>query len=136
MDKVRRVVLVDDNIIDCFLHRYYVKYLQVADEILVLHSARQALKYISDNYISDAIKQDGVDLILLDLVMPVNDGFSLLDEIRKLKELDRHKFKIIMVTVSVVPKDRLKAETYRDILKGYLIKPLEIWMLKDIIDAN
>jgi DNA-binding response OmpR family regulator len=53
----------------------------------------------------DAIKKGTYDLLLLDLVMPIMDGFSVLEEVKKLKS----KLKIIVSTNLSQDQDKAKA---------------------------
>lgn len=54
----------------------------------------------------DIIKKENFDCILLDLILPGVDGFSLLEEIRKKSKLT----KVIVMTNLGQPEDRVRVE--------------------------
>ena len=63
------------------------------------------------------------DLILLDLNMPLMDGFQFLDEFEKLSSLAKKKCSIVMLTSSINPQDFNRSKKYTNV-KLYLNKPL------------
>jgi CheY-like chemotaxis protein len=64
------------------------------------------------------------EVILLDINMPVMDGWEFLDEYVKVKHKIKNKVKIYMVSSSVNLSDLDKAKTYDDIV-DYVVKPIK-----------
>ena len=62
------------------------------------------------------------DIILLDLSMPIMDGFSFLEAFKKLPLSHPEKIKIIILSSSVDPKDRARAKAFG--VDQYLTKPI------------
>ncbi|WP_224995112.1 response regulator [Cesiribacter sp. SM1] len=133
MKKIRRAVLVDDDEVTCYIHKYLIEYLSIADEIKVIPSAIEALEYIAENYVDASTQEQEVDLFLLELNLPIMNGFEFLDALRKLTHISRKRFVIVMVTSSANPKDKQKAALYQDVLHAYLIKPLQPKVLYKLI---
>ena len=70
------------------------------------------------------------EVILLDLSMPVMDGWQFLDEFTKVKI--EKKITIYIVSSSIDPMDYERAKSYNDI-QNYIIKPVQTEDLKSIL---
>lgn len=74
------------------------------------------------------LKEDSVDLILLDIMMPEMDGWQVLD---KLKEDDKNRsIPVIIVSVKDQPIDKHLALSIYGV-KDYVIKPFD---KKDLVE--
>lgn len=71
------------------------------------------------------------DVILLDLNMPIMDGWQFLDELVKIPNAER--IPIYIVSSSVDRRDIDKAKTYK-IVNNYIIKPFSVAKIKDLIE--
>ena len=67
----------------------------------------------------DYLDNSNVDLILLDLKMPVKDGFHLLADVKKLKP----KIKIIVLTANIDVESAVKAAQLG--VDNYILKPFK-----------
>src|SRR6476620_6112712 len=56
------------------------------------------------------------DIILLDINMPVLDGWEFMDEFQSLKSKINKKINIFIVSSSIAVEDKNKAETYGEIM--------------------
>jgi CheY-like chemotaxis protein len=65
------------------------------------------------------------DLILLDINMPVMDGWEFMEKMGLLKSKFSKKITVYIVSSSIASEDKNKSKTYSDIL-GYLSKPVTI----------
>ena len=73
------------------------------------------------------------DLILLDINMPIMDGWQFLDEFRKTKKTTTNGQTIIyLVSSSDSISDLNKAKEYQDQVKDYFFKPMSLDDLKKI----
>ena len=70
-------------------------------------------------------KDNSVDLILLDLILPGTDGWAILKEIKRLKELSG--IPVVIITAIAEPVQRKKA--LRMGAADYLTKPLSAQLL-------
>jgi len=73
------------------------------------------------------------DLILLDINMPIMDGWQFLDEFRKTKKITSEGTTIIyLVSSSDSISDINKAKEYQDQIKDYFFKPMTLEDLQKI----
>ena len=119
MKKYNCILLVDDDLISCFLNKEILTTLKVTDHIHTASNGEEALHFIVEN----RKKQNPCpDLIFLDINMPAMDGFQFLSELQKLQEGQLQIAKIIILTSSNSPIDRNLAAQYH--ISGYINKPL------------
>lgn len=95
-------------------------------DILVFENGLKALNHFTQT--GNAIP----DTILLDINMPVMDGWQFLEGFSKIKSSLNKPITIYMISSSIDPNDIEKAKTYRDV-KDYIIKPITISDLQRII---
>ena len=65
------------------------------------------------------------DIILLDINMPVMDGWEFMEEIKNLKSSIKKHIHIYIVSSSISVEDKNKAKTYTYIM-GYIPKPITV----------
>jgi len=65
------------------------------------------------------------DIILLDINMPIMDGWEFMEELQVLKPSINKQIIVYIVSSSIAVEDKNKAKSYPDIL-GYLSKPVNI----------
>ncbi|HEX8516377.1 MAG TPA: response regulator [Bacteroidia bacterium] len=123
--KYRSVMLIDDNEIDNFINERLVKAYYFAENVYVHTSTKSALEFLKN--IEVTISEMPVELIpsyiLLDINMPILDGFHFLEEFEKFSEKLRNQIKIVMLTTSLNPLDTEKSKSYKNVVK-FLHKPL------------
>lgn len=123
-----RVLLVEDDEDDAELTRLALSRCPTPSTLEVVGDGAQALAWLHD-----AGGPAGADLVLVDLKMPVMDGFELLDRLRA--EHDLEKLAVVVLTTSSRLEDRERAHDlgahayvtkeasfplYRDLLEGLL----------------
>jgi CheY-like chemotaxis protein len=125
------VLLVDDDRIYNFLNEHTVKAIGLANHIYVALNGREALEMFS-KYLKGLIEFP--ELILLDLNMPIMNGFEFIEAFEKLNLPNKDKIKIIVVTSSEDPKDLQRAKNLG--MKHYLNKPITPDALRTIVNLN
>ena len=81
------------------------------------------------------LKQEQPDLMLLDLNMPVMNGWAFLDALSELLGASAIDFPIYIVSSSIDPEDSQRAKT-NPLVKGFIEKPLDVEKVKEISRAN
>ena len=116
----KSVLLVDDNNVDIFINRSVMTALGVVKEFHTAPNGQEALEIIK-------LYQDGLieipDVILLDLNMPVMDGFGFIQAFQSLNFPDKGKVLIIVLTSSSSTEDENRVKAMG--IKHYLSKPLK-----------
>lgn len=134
MAKIKHIMLIDDDETTTYVTRRFIEKAGVADKVTSKSSGQEALAYFSDfeKYKSDPENQ--VDLIFLDINMPVMDGFEFLEEFEKLTfHPELKKVKIVMLTSSVFHIDKFKSQSFPNVI-SYISKPVSVGSLKDIAE--
>ena len=127
MIKLPSVLLVDDDDTVNYLNRALFKKLEVTEKLFVVGNGQEALTFITQN----CPGPDCPSLILLDINMPVMDGFEFLDAYKELEFEQKQSVVIVMLTTSLNPRDVEKVQ--RANIGGLVNKPLTKQALEDII---
>jgi CheY-like chemotaxis protein len=124
----KSVLLVDDNYIDTLINERILASLGLVKQFHKAINGEQALRIIKDY-------KDGTevvpDIILLDLNMPVMNGFEFIQEFQEMEFAHKEKILIVIVTSSGSMIDIEKAKNMG--IKHYLTKPLTAESIKTII---
>lgn len=130
------ILLIDDDEATNYYNAAVINKLNLGIETKITYGAQEALNYLTERKDStDKHSNPKPGIILLDINMPGMSGWDFLQEYDKLKESQQAKFVIAMLTTSLNPDDKDKAEDIDDI-KDFLHKPLSEAQVLKIIDAN
>jgi CheY-like chemotaxis protein len=132
MKKLKRILLIDDSEATNFMNQYFFEKLNVCDRIDVATNGSEALKILNEIK-PDRWEEEMPDLILLDIKMPVMDGFEFLENYEKLPENMRKSVITILLTTSMSETDRSKANGYSSV-NNFLNKPLTINNVKELLE--
>lgn len=125
-NKVKRVLLIEDNPGDVRLTQEAFKIDDDSIELEVVMDGVEALSYLLDN---EPGHQKIPDLILLDLNLPKKDGREVLATIRGREEFDQ--IPIIILTTSSAEQDIYKC--YELKANCYINKPLDFDLFYSLI---
>lgn len=131
--KLNCVLVIDDDEPTNFFTRMILEESGCTNHIKVMQSGQEALDYLakSEQAGSDASLYPSPDLIFLDINMPAMDGWEFLAEYRKLSIVN--KIIVVMLTTSLFPEDKLKAEEMPEI-SGFENKPLTEEKLHQVLE--
>lgn len=121
-------MLVDDDEITNHINKLLIEDLDLAHHIAVAYNGQEALEIIQGQMIKD---QQPL-LILLDINMPVMDGFEFLAELENMKNLDRENIYVVILTSSNNQKDLDRTKRHK--IHGYLDKPLTEEKVIQVLD--
>lgn len=128
MSQTPRVLLIDDNPPDLVLHRIAFEEAGYPVELASYDKAAEALRDIA----SATLKPD---LILLDINMPGMDGWEFAEAYEQLPEVQRTGTIVMMLTTSLNPDDRRRAERC-GVIGRFYSKPLTPEMIEDMLQAH
>lgn len=130
MKKFNCVLLVDDDDVSNFISEKVIAKIKLADHTHTSKNGREALSFVSDHCLH-IVNDKCPDLILLDIKMPVMDGFQFMEEVQSLKIQEHKNFQVIMLTSSNSPRDIEKALSIG--VDGYINKPLSAEKLENVL---
>lgn len=129
-NKLKNILLVDDDHATNLINRMVIQKADVTDKVTIKLNGKEAIDYLSDNEQAENLAPP--DLIFLDINMPVMDGWTFLENYKGLREDQKSKIVLVMLTTSLNPDDRSRAES-EPIISGFRTKPLSIEMVQDIV---
>ena len=91
-------------------------------EVYKAYSGKEALKIF---------KQERIDLVILDVMMPVMNGYEATKMIRSMDRSDAKKIPIIAMTANAFVEDRIKSKEAG--MNEHVSKPIDMKLLVKII---
>ena len=118
MESAKKILVVDDDEANHFITQRIFKKLKIEVDILTARHGQEALEIVNEIC---QLKQCPA-LILLDIKMPIMDGFEFLEELQKSAYSSCTAFKIVILTSSTHQLDLARAKQYP--IMDYVQKPL------------
>jgi CheY-like chemotaxis protein len=131
MRKIKTVLLIDDDSINNFINARLIRKCNISEDVLVMGNGKEAIVFLKECLEMD---QACPELILLDINMPVMDGFEFLAAFKNLNFINKSDVVIVMLTTSSNPKDieRLNESN----ISGFLNKPLTEAMVRGLMEKK
>lgn len=120
MKNHNNIAVIDDDEIYVYMTKRIIEKTQIFKKVLVFNNGLEGLNFIKEhfndyNYLPE--------LILLDLSMPIMNGWQFLDEFVKLYPNNESQIKIYLSTSSISPDDVDRAKKISAV-SNYLVKPI------------
>ncbi len=113
---INTVMLIDDDPVSNKISQLFLRKHRWTAQVVTFEDGQQALHALRT-------AQAAPDVILLDVGMPVYDGWDFLEEYEKLPRETTGRCLLYLLSSSINPPDIQKAGNYRTV-KAYLTKPL------------
>jgi CheY-like chemotaxis protein len=135
MNKLRLVLLVDDDDATNFINKLLIHKFDLTDELVIAKNGKEALDFLQKRMDkNDSNLNAFPELILLDINMPVMDGFGFLEAFDTLDLPQKSKIKIAVLTTSMNPKDIDKVKALG--VSDFLNKPLSKATLQNLVHKH
>ncbi|MCI9843437.1 two-component system response regulator [Flavobacterium pectinovorum] len=85
-------LLIEDNLIDQIVTQQLLKKVFNADEIIIANNGKEGIQWLNENQRNQPI------IILLDIQMPIMNGYEFLEEFHKLSEEIKKKIQIYVLS--------------------------------------
>ena len=129
MRPINLVALIDDDEIVKFITETVIESTNLVNKIKTFSNGEQAINFLKSN----SEKRDLLpEIILLDLNMPIMDGFAFLEKYILLKPKLGKKITIYVVSSSISPTDTERINKISEV-SDYLIKPITREKFEEIV---
>lgn len=127
MKKIDIACIIDDDPIFVFGVKKIMELIDFCKSLMVFKDGEEALHNLRAII---SANEKLPDVILLDLNMPILDGWQFLDEFIKIP--CEKEVVIYIVSSSVNPEDMLRAQSY-ELVSDYIIKPVTVEKLQEVL---
>jgi CheY-like chemotaxis protein len=132
--KLNCILLIDDDEPTNFMSNMELEEANCTKHIQIADSGKKALSYLTaaDPINNQINEMPYPELIFLDINMPAMNGWEFLDKLKELKTEKEPEIVIIMLTTSINPDDKLKAEKM-PLVAGFENKPLTSEIIQSVM---
>jgi len=132
MKPLKSLFVIDDDAMYRYIAESAIKSAGLPLQISVFPNGREAIDALERNIDSE---ENLPDLILLDLMMPIMDGWAFLNYYEQLKPRLGKQIVIYIVTTSNNTVDLDRAKQISDVT-GYVIKPMTHQKFVDLVEKS
>ena len=112
-------IVVDDSKLDCFIAEKIIRNTGISESIKSFLQATEALEYIKSIPAGEHQRR----IMLVDIQMPVMNGFEFVEAFEKLPKDITDNYTIYIISSSINENDMVRVHTYATV-KQFLNKPL------------
>ena len=132
--KLNCILLIDDDLATNFINKRIIQKADISEHIQVVLNGKEAIDYLckKGKFESDTNEYPQPQLILLDINMPVMDGWEFIETYQSSNIENKENITIVMLSSSFNPADKAKAESIEQI-SDFKQKPMSREALLEII---
>lgn len=132
MNKLSSVLLVDDDEATNFINKLLIQKSDLTEELVITRNGHEAVAFLEKRKVENVTNPGAMPkLILLDINMPVMDGFEFLEAFKTLDLPQKKEIVIAVLTTSLNPKDLEKVKSFG--ITDFLNKPLSKTTLQNLV---
>ncbi|MBC7524449.1 MAG: response regulator [Flavobacterium sp.] len=120
MKNFKNVFVVDDDLVYHFIIKKLFNKSNLNVTTSYFFNGLEAIDGLKNKIETDSIP----DLILLDINMPVFDGWQFLEEFKKIKQIVKKEITVYLVSSSNDVSDLNKSKEFKDEVEKYFYKPM------------
>lgn len=128
----KRIWIIDDDELFIMITRNNIRKSGIPVITEDFKNGKDSLNVLKERVLSG---ENIPNIILLDLNMPLLDGWEFLDELKHMPDESRRRIKIYICTSSIDPKDLKRAETISDVT-SFLEKPVNTEVVLKIVGSE
>jgi CheY-like chemotaxis protein len=121
------ILCIDDDPITLMLSKMVISKAFFSNEIATAKNGEEALQYFDTIKKTNSINK--IQLVFLDLNMPLMDGWEFLNSFNTSEYAEFHNIKIIILSSTIDPEDLAKSKKYPMVI-DFLPKPISKEMLE------
>ncbi len=127
------ILLIDDDEINNFISIKLIKKALSNAEISSCLNGKLAIEELTE--MQKISPEKLPDFILLDINMPIMNGWEFLDEYKRLNIDTTGKSKIFIISSSVFSNDISRAKSY-PLVKNFISKPLSVEKIREMLESD
>lgn len=124
-------IIIDDSQLDCFIGEKIIQNTGTFSSVKSYTQAAEAYEIIKN---SDPSHAEAITIVVLDIQMPVMNGFQFVENFELLPENIRANYAIFMFSSSINENDKNRLENHPCIRKFYS-KPISKEIVAKIVDS-
>lgn len=109
-------IIIDDSQLDCFIAEKIIQNTGTFSSVKSYKEATEAYEVIKN---STADEMDAITIIVLDIQMPVMNGFQFVEAFEQLPKVIQEKYTIFLFSSSINENDKNRLQNYPSIRKFY-----------------
>lgn len=135
--KLNCVLLIDDDKATNFINQMIIRKAGITDRIQTVLNGKEAIDFITNKgeFENEGSAYPQPMLTLLDINMPVMDGWEFLEVYHQLEKHQKGEIIIVMLTTSHNPDDKKRAQEIEDV-SDFKNKPLSLEIINNIMETH
>lgn len=133
MSEKKKIAVIDDDEVFQLIIKKQIEMKNIECDILNFYNGQEAIDFFR-SLEGGSVNGSIPDLVMLDVNMPVKDGWGFLEDYAHISNDIKNKVSLYMVTSSVIQSDIDRAGDNEDIV-GFVSKPLTNEKLEEIFSA-
>ncbi len=121
--KVELVCIIDDDRVYVNLVSKVIELRKLSKEIMIFKNGKEAIDFFRQHADQEIDGQQVPKIILLDLNMPIMDGWEFLEEYTEIKTRIATDIELFVVSSSINPRDINRAKAIEEV-SDYIVKPI------------